>query len=434
MQFDRSKFKKTSLDQVSEMTARVSATMGTNGLATQFAKVVEGENIFRVMPAIKGIAYAPLKVSKLKVEVPVYDKNGQKTGSEIKDKNIFCADVHGVDILKGKDPIITYISYVNKLADDIQDKKERERFLTPIQGTSSKNGWVWGIAPILSYVCYVTSKDFEGIKRLQLRSAWLKRMREISVDQSEDDTLCVDIFSGADDGYPLKITATKNGKKTEYSVSAVLPKKTQSWDGFFEENSIPDETLEKLSELPALQDLYINSYRPKDFKMAVDGLKRLDEEAGYGIFADDSFLNELEEMAELLPDDNDEEEIEHPNERKPSPKEKQEKKISSSSQQQYPPLIKMKSFLRDYIEREYEGTETLPDLSVEDLRKWYDLAKNNQMLPFPTEEGYDDSESENEPTEEDDSPIDEPPFDEDDQNATRERVKALRERLANRNK
>lgn len=402
MQFDRSKFKKTSIEEITVVEKKVNATMGSQGGYTQFISPVEGENIFRILPSVKGICYAPLKTSKLKVEKINYDENGKKVGTEIKESNVFCADVHGPNLLKGKDPIVTYISYVQKKAEEeIQDAKEREKYLFPINGGYVKGSWVFGIAPMLAYVAYVVPSDSNEIRKLQLRPAWLKRMKEISIEQSEDDTLSLDVFSGVDDGYPLRIVVGKDskGKKKTYTLSAVTPKKSQSWEEFFEENAISDEILEELSELTPLSDIYIDSYGVKDFKMALDGLKRFDEEIGYDIFADDAFLNELDEMASMLPED----ETEDPDEEDETPKRRPAtskpvnksttKKVEPAVQRpaaaakvsevkKYPPLIKLKAFLEEYIEREYEGTETLPDLSIVELRDWYDLAQAGKLLPF----------------------------------------------------
>lgn len=402
MQFDRSKFKKTSIEEITVVEKKVNATMGSQGGYTQFISPVEGENIFRILPSVKGICYAPLKTSKLKVEKINYDENGKKVGTEIKESNVFCADVHGPNLLKGKDPIVTYISYVQKKAEEeIQDAKEREKYLFPINGGYVKGSWVFGIAPMLAYVAYVVPSDSNEIRKLQLRPAWLKRMKEISIEQSEDDTLSLDVFSGVDDGYPLRIVVGKDskGKKKTYTLSAVTPKKSQSWEEFFEENAISDEILEELSELTPLSDMYIDSYGVKDFKTALDGLKRFDEEIGYDIFADDAFLNELDEMASMLPED----ETEDPDEEDETPKRRPAtskpvnksttKKVEPAVQRpaaaakvsevkKYPPLIKLKAFLEEYIEREYEGTETLPDLSIVELRDWYDLAQAGKLLPF----------------------------------------------------
>lgn len=406
MQFDRSKFKKTSIEEITVVEKRVNATMGSQGGYTQFISPVEGENIFRILPSVKGICYAPLKTSKLKVEKINYDENGKKTGTEIKESNVFCADVHGPNLLKGKDPIVTYISYVQKKAEEeIQDAKEREKYLFPINGGYVKGSWVFGINPMLAYVAYVVPGDSNEIRKLQLRPAWLKRMKEISIEQSEDDTLSLDVFSGVDDGYPLRIVVGKDskGKKKTYTLSAVTPKKSQSWEEFFEENAVSDEILEELSELTPLSDIYVDSYSVKDFKMALDGLKRFDEEIGYDIFADDAFLNELDEMASMLPEDDETEGSEDPDEEAEAPKKRPAiskpankpatKKADPAVQRpaaaakvsevkKYPPLIKLKAFLEEYIEREYEGTETLPDLSIVELRDWYDLAQAGKLLPF----------------------------------------------------
>lgn len=467
MQFDRSKFKKTSIEEITVVEKKVNATMGSQGGYTQFISPVEGENIFRILPSTKGICYAPLKTSKLKVEKINYDENGKKVGTEIKESNVFCADVHGPNLLKGKDPIVTYISYVQKKAEEeIQNAKEREKYLFPINGGYVKGSWVFGINPMLAYVAYVVPSDSNEIRKLQLRPAWLKRMKEISVEQSEDDTLSLDVFSGVDDGYPLRIVVGKDskGKKKTYTLSAVTPKKSQSWEEFFEENAISDEILEELSELTPLSDMYIDSYGVKDFKMALDGLKRFDEEIGYDIFADDAFLNELDEMASMLPED--ETETEDPDEEDEAPKRRPAsskpvnkpttKKTEPAVQRpaaaakvsevkKYPPLIKLKAFLEEYIEREYEGTETLPDLSIVELRDWYDLAQAGKLLPFdlykedsnavPFDDEAEDPDEEDEAGTEDPEDGVEDPIDESKTASssslasTRDRLSALRNKL-----
>lgn len=465
MQFDRSKFKKTSIEEITVVEKKVNATMGSQGGYTQFISPVEGENIFRILPSVKGICYAPLKTSKLKVEKINYDENGKKVGTEIKESNVFCADVHGPNLLKGKDPIVTYISYVQKKAEEeIQDAKEREKYLFPINGGYVKGSWVFGIAPMLAYVAYVVPSDSNEIRKLQLRPAWLKRMKEISIEQSEDDTLSLDVFSGVDDGYPLRIVVGKDskGKKKTYTLSAVTPKKSQSWEEFFEENAISDEILEELSELTPLSDIYIDSYGVKDFKIALDGLKRFDEEIGYDIFADDAFLNELDEMASMLPEDETEdpdEEDETPKRRPASSKpvnkpttKKTEPAVQRpaaaakvSEVKKYPPLIKLKAFLEEYIEREYEGTETLPDLSIVELRDWYDLAQAGKLLPFdlykedsnavPFDDEAEDPDEEDEAGTEDPEDGVEDPIDESKTASssslasTRDRLSALRNKL-----
>lgn len=468
MKFDKSKFKKQSIEDVEAEVKQAEKTMYKgNKSYTGFATVQKGKNVFRVVPAM-GKAYVACKMSKLRVEVPTYDENGKVTGKEVKDKNVFCADIHGKNLLKGKDPIVLYCDYVRKKAsEEYQDDAERRKFLNPIMGYKKGNKFVWGINPTLAYVCYVYqgSKDFA---RLQLYGTWMKRIKEISVEMSDDETVSFDIFSQLEGAYPLVITMGEDdkGKKT-YSLSAGIPKKGQTWDDFFEETVIPDEDMEYfLNEVPTLEEIYKDVYSQKDFNMALDGLKRFDEENGYDIFADDGFLTEIEEMAALIPEEgskDDEGEDEAPKktkstskskkaeepenedeeEEKPAPRKKapasapaKEKAAKVAS---YTPLSKMKKFLEDYIGEEYPEAELPDDLTIAEVRSWYDLAQAGEALPFPEEdetstetasepESDDEPENEEEPKEE--SPVDEDATDRDeDLSKAKARLQALKARM-----
>lgn len=464
MKFDRSKFKKQSVEDLDSEVKQAEKTMRKGGKSyTGFATVQKGKNTFRVAPSM-GKAYVACKMSKLRVEVPTYDENGNVTGKEVKDKNIFCADVHGRNLLKGKDPIVLYCDYVRKKAfEEYQDDTERRKYLNPIMGYKKGNKFVWGINPTLAYVCYVYqgNKDFA---RLQLYGTWMNRIKEISVEQSDDDTVSFDIFSQMEGAYPLVITMGEDdkGKKT-YSLSAGIPKKGQSWDEFFEETAIPDEDMEYfLNEVPSLEEIYKDSYRTKDFEMALDGLKRFDEENNYDIFSDDEFLNEIEEMAAMLPDDSQSEEDkktpfdeDEDEEEKPAPKKQVVKAPASEKAAKvasYPPLSKMKAFLSQYIDEEYPGMEIPSDLTITELREWYDLAQKGEALPFPegeeedtgqeheTEydgdqekdepETEDEGDGEDERPEEEESPIDEEQTDNDEKLLeAKKRLQALKARM-----
>lgn len=459
MKFDKSKFKKQSIEDVEAEVKQAEKTMYKGGKSyTGFATIQKGKNVFRVVPAM-GKAYVACKMSKLRVEVPTYDANGKVTGKEVKDRNVFCADIHGKNLLKGKDPIVLYCDYVRKKAsEEYQDDVERRKFLNPIMGYKKGNKFVWGINPSLAYVCYVYqgTKDFA---RLQLYGTWMNRIKEISVEMSDDETVSFDIFSQLEGAYPLVITMGEDdkGKKT-YSLSAGVPKKGQSWDEFFEETAIPDEDMEYfLNEVSTLEEIYKDVYSQKDFNMALDGLKRFDEENGYDIFADDGFLTEIEEMAAMIPDEdskNDEgEEDEAPKKTKSTSKSKKVeepetdeekpdpvKNLASSPAKEkaakvasYPPLSKMKKFLEEYIGEEYPEAELPDDLTIAEVRSWYDLAQAGEALPFPEEdetstETASEPENKEEPKEE--SPIDENATDKDEELLkAKARLQALKDKM-----
>lgn len=470
MKFDKSKFKKQSIEDVEAEVKQAEKTMFKGSKSyTGFATVQKGKNVFRVVPAM-GKAYVACKMSKLRVEVPTYDENGKVTGKEVKDKNVFCADIHGNSLLKGKDPIVLYCDYVRKKAsEEYQDDAERRKFLNPIMGYKKGNKFVWGINPTLAYVCYVYqgSKDFA---RLQLYGTWMKRIKEISVEMSDDETVSFDIFSQLEGAYPLVITMGEDdkGKKT-YSLSAGIPKKGQTWDDFFEETVIPDEDMEYfLNEVPTLEEIYKDVYSQKDFNMALDGLKRFDEENGYDIFADDGFLTEIEEMAALIPEDGgkDDEDDEAPKKAKSTSKPKEVKKepedededeekpaprrkapVSAPAKEKaakvasYPPLSKMKKFLEDYIAEEYPEAELPDDLTIAEVRSWYDLAQAGEALPFPEEDDDEaptetasdpepDGEPENEEESKEESPVDEDATDKDEElSKAKARLQALKAKM-----
>lgn len=101
--------------------------------------------------------------------------------------------------------------------------------------------------------------------------------------------------------------------------------------------------------------------------------------------------------------------------------------------------------MEEYIEREYEGTETLPDLSIVELRDWYDLAQAGKLLPFdlykedsnavPFDDEAEDPDEEDEAGTEDPEDGVEDPIDESKTASssslasTRDRLSALRNKL-----
>lgn len=373
MSFDRSKYKKqVSIDEVDDDLKKAQATMknpafGNQGGRASFYTVnKEGRYELRVLPSVKGEKpYISRKVVKLPIECPIYDKDGKDTGKkEVRQKDIFTSDVHS-DKMGGKDAVMIYIDFVYALANDIQDSDEKKKFLAPITGYFNRQKqWVWGVSPNLNYVCYVYVED--EIHRFDVRPQWWKKMKNISLERSNDNVINIDIFSDCDEGYPLIINTTLNEKgKSQFDISCGLPdaSKRESWDDFFLRTRVPDNILQELEELPSLEDQYKDVFSRKDWDMQIEGLERFDKQNGFEIFQNDEFLNALEELEKLVPEDDEVKQV-----AKIPSKKKEEPKQTSTPTTSYPPLIKMKAELNDYIEAEYEGTEKLPNLSVTELR------------------------------------------------------------------
>ena len=433
MSFDRSKYKKqVSIDEVDDDLKKAQATMknpafGNQGGRASFYTVnKEGRYELRVLPSVKGEKpYISRKVVKLPIECPIYDKDGKDTGKkEVRQKDVFTSDVHS-DKMGGKDAVMIYIDFVYALANDIQDSDEKKKFLAPITGYFNRQKqWVWGVSPNLNYVCYVYVED--EIHRFDVRPQWWKKMKSISLERSNDNVINIDIFSDCDEGYPLIINTTLNEKgKSQFDISCGLPdaSKRESWDDFFLRTRVPDNILQELEELPSLEDQYKDVFSRKDWDMQIEGLERFDKQNGFEIFQNDEFLNALEELEKLVPEDDEVKQVA----KIPSKKKEEQSKQTSTPTTSYPPLIKMKAELNDYIETEYEGTEKLPNLSVTELRKWYDMMKEGMMLPFDDYRESEENDDSNEPEEK--SPINEDRASSKTSQSVQDRLAGLRNRM-----
>jgi hypothetical protein len=381
--FDRSKFKGTKLSKLNE------AKNEAKKKETQFYKpqgrskfhsIEEGTNIFRIMPphSPEDLSYYACRTAMLKCEVPVYE-DGEDTGkTEIKNKKIFVATVHGNEKLRGinKDPIETYIKYVYELAGTFDNKDDRQKFLSPINGfKDAKGNYTQGIKPQTTFVCYAI-KDGE-IGRLDLYEAYMKEMNKIqnAYDEAEDEELLEDIFSNPDEGYPLiikKSPSKEKNRKWDIEISEGKLKKGQDWDKFFKENRVTDAQLQEMMELPSLKEMFVDVYSKRDFDLAIEGLQRFDQDNKLNIFENEQFVKEIKEIEVLVPEakkkDSDVDEAFN------SPKAKEFSKI------------KAKKLLKAYINENYEDVEeeyleALNGLDEDELREWYNLALKEEELP-----------------------------------------------------
>jgi hypothetical protein len=394
MAFDRSKFKAAPISAIEnqEAKARKASKSFNQGGRVSYHKVESGENWFRIAPAHNSAdsPYVPARTSFLQCEVDVY-ADGEPTGEkEVKAKSVFIATQHHDKITK--DPIETYIDYVYKRAnEEFQDKEDRQKFLYPITGAKIKGKWTSGIKPSTNWNAYAWDKA-GTLGRLQLYDNWMKELREVSARESSDEVVSVDIFSDPDEGFPLLIEKTKEKDKWKYTIVNESLKKGEGWDDFFKRNRVSDAQLLELTEQKSLKELLVNVYSMRDFDLALDGLKRFDDKEKYGIFENDDFLNEIEEIHA---------QIEALNESKGDGESKtSSKKNESKEENEDVSPIKMKKFLKDYIEDNYGEDFDLPNMKGAELKEWYDLAKEGEELPF-SEDNKDDEREDDEMTEED---------------------------------
>jgi len=411
--FDRSKIRGSKIASIQKAQGEAKKNekyFGDSSGRVNYHKIGDGKNVFRVAPVLEdgAVPYEPYYSTFLQCLVDEYSE-GEKTGNKVvKNKKVFIATQHSPKNKKGdpivsKDPVLTYIDFVYKLAEEKfdQDKDGKSKFLNPITGYRAGGKWTSGIRPSMEYVCYAWDSE-NKLGQLGLNNAWMKKMEKISLELSDEDVLALDVFSDAENGYPLIIRKGKNEKtnKTEYDISAEQLKRGEDWDEFFKKNRITDDQLFELDKLDSLKSRFQGAYSQRDFDLAIDGLKRFDEEHSYGIFSDEAFLDVLEEIAATVPEDPKKEE----NDTKEG-KDIEETFNKEKESEEVTP-IRMKKFLRKYIADEYGEDYELPSIKGAELKKWYQLALDGEELPFPessneTEEEEDTTEGESELNESD---------------------------------
>lgn len=394
MPLDRSKWKAAPLSTVSEtvqQTKQYDTYFGGKGEYAQFWKQRDGITVKRVLPAHEpgDSPYVPMLTAMLKCEVDEKDKEGKVIGKKISNKKIFLATLHGgypYDIIE------EYIKRVYEQAEQFQDKEERARFLNPITGyrMGGKNGtWVPGIRPQLEYVYYAF---IEGkIYRDSLKPKQMEALNKESADLcAQNDTAAIDMFSDPSTGFPIQWSRGKDeNNKTVETLKSLPLKVGQTWEDYFEKNAVSDKVLEELEGLPSLQKLYVDCYGKRDFDYALDGLKRFDDANSYKIFAQDDFLDMVEELQNMI----EEKTGDKPSAKKATPAAKAPAKKAVTKKKAEPtPEEKLKVVNDEFIRQYGEGYEEL-DLEGEELEEAYQLALKHEDLGYDIEHvpGWDGS-------------------------------------------
>jgi len=427
MAFDRTKFKgaNNSANKAVQKDAQANNKSGyDNNGRVGFLTIEEGRNVFRMLPPHPedtiGAAYLPKRVAMLKCEVPVY-KDGEDTGTtEVKNKNIFCATQHGG---LPKDPVELYIEYVRKRAnDEFTEKDKKSTFLAPITGWRDKKGWNWGISPKTSFVAYAVKDGKVG--RLELYDSMIRDMDKLNNSEEAGDVIETDPFSDPNEGCELIITKQhaedKQGKVTdkwEYIITKGEPSraKRESWDDYFTRTMVTDAQLEELIGQEPLSKIMGNKvYTSRDWDMALDGLRRFDEDNKYGIFDNEEFLDEIQELDGLVVEyKKDDKDIDKAFEKKPEAKNVFKEKNEAADMAKAAvasavnkgtvedavvvddeqevddedgmTILDMKIALKKYVRKTFgdEYASQVPNGDVQ-IEKWYEIMSEGEDLPIVT--------------------------------------------------
>lgn len=325
--FDRSQFKKTvsaeELKAQDEAIEKVAGNQRDNNYAG-YHTIEEGVNKFRIYPGHMDDAgnplpfIAPVQRWWLSVEVEDKDEKTGKVSTKVVRKRVFDGRVHSAI---GKDIVDEYIKFLEKILREqgLTQEKIDEQML-PIYGRYSKDPKqrVNGITGKPEWIMFADKIEGSGkvFGKLPIGKAVKIRLDDLIAREGADEPLGSDStnpFTDPDDGRLLEIT---------YDKSATRPQdyyKTEIDNSFNKEtkmvNLVPlrDEDLMAFMEFDSLHKQYIDNYTQADFELAIEGLKNLDEENEFGVFAYDDFLNICEELSTAYPEkaetDEDKEEV-----------------------------------------------------------------------------------------------------------------------------
>lgn len=363
-------------------------------------EIEDGDNYFRLMPAHNAQNDPPFqayKASFLPIESFVYENNEKTDKKEVRLKPIFIATTHALDKegnLMTRCPIELYINKVyEKVYEETQDDKEREKKLKPLRAVPG------GIMPRTVYVYYAW-KDGK-LARLDLKPSVVNQMEEISLKSSKSGS-DIDIFTDIDDGVRLVVTKRGKGLDTKYIASKDEIDNIMELDGddllkakatFREQQKVSDAQLEEFFKVKPLKELLgPGTYKMTDFNYALEGLMRFDEKAGYNIFEDEDYVNQIGEMKEMIPEKKEETEEDNPlaeagkkdTATKPikTTEDKDKSEVDENDLSKWN-AIKCKKFLNQYILDNYGEDQKLPEkLTLTELRAWTAIAKDGEELPF----------------------------------------------------
>jgi len=304
--FDRSKYGATNVETLKKQEQEVKAQTSFGGERIEFLKLKKGKNKIRIFPKhdeTPSYCYARtihfLELEKTdKDGVVVKDDNGKVTYSR---KPVFNAKVHGTFPAKTPkiDVIDEYVQRVYAKAHELfKDDAQRKKYL------SIMTFWKTGITAKTKWVVYANVYDDNGVPqfgRLEMPTTVKDKLNEIAANQ-DDPTK--EPFTCADTGRAVFVTYNPDEQDAKKKYTAAID--------FQKETPLTDDELRVWLECDALEKMFVGAYQNKDFNNAMEGLKRFDNQSvfalralgfddGYNIFADETYLDICENVAEYFP-------------------------------------------------------------------------------------------------------------------------------------
>lgn len=216
-------------------------------------------------------------------------------------KRVFISTLHGRE--RDKDLVEEYIKFVvQQISNEISDRDESRKRLSPIFGYQDGQSWYPGINPSTNFVFY--GWDWSGDKslyKIEIYSGMMNSIEDLYIKFDDDDkTLTIDPFSDIEMGIGLLFNKQRNEKgKWVFSINDVpYTDRSRPYVEFIKSFNISEEQLKVWKEIDSLQKQYgYGTFKISDFKIQLNGLILFDSENDYNIFENDDFLKIVEEIS-----------------------------------------------------------------------------------------------------------------------------------------
>jgi len=286
----RDQFKATAMSDLNNQQKEFDSVFDNEG---NYLTLEVGKNKIRIFPKHPGTAsfIYPKGVHFLPTLVEV---DGKK---EVKNKPVWSGLYHS----EHKKCIVDeYMQQVWLLSKSISDKKEREKFVERLTAFKS------GIAMSRTWVVYAnlikgTTKKF-GI--LELKTSVKNAMNALASNMDDGSSMITtDPYTDPDTGICIYVTYDNkpaSGKAEDYYKTG---------PDIMGPTKLTDAELDTLEKSKSLEEIYTNCYKRSDFLLALEGLKRFDEEEeDYNIFSSENWANIVDQFSDLYPEEEEESE------------------------------------------------------------------------------------------------------------------------------
>lgn len=299
----RKKLEAKPISVVKEQEKDVYQKVGRRGGRAGYLDTDKGRNKFRLYPAHPGTE--SWMYPCIIYFIPHYKEDG-KEGK----KPVFNSKVHGGT---EKDIVEEYIKFLTTETLGHLQGPALDEALKPIVYQGEYN-----LSPKTDWICYADKYGEDGKKiafgRVKFTSGTKNKLEGLAATERPDQPIVLDPFTDQEDGIAVIVTYdpdAKNDKgKKDFKKFYEVELEQRQIDKFrFEYVPTPltEKEVDDFMKQDTLESMYKNCYRLKDFNIALSGLEIVDQKCKFGVLKDPRFLEIVEEIKGYYPEDDEEE-------------------------------------------------------------------------------------------------------------------------------